>query len=291
MKQKWIPAQTREILNKYGITLKKSLGQNFLTDLHVLDKIVRAANLTETSGVIEIGPGIGALTEQLAKVAKKVVAIEIDHRLIPVLNDLFKETDNIEVIHGDALKVDLHQLIQEHFQDVQSLHVVANLPYYVTSPLITRLLEGRLPLKNMVLMIQKEVADRLIAHPGTKDYGSLSVFVQYFAEPSGVARVPSHVFVPRPKVDSSVVKLHIREKPNVQVINEDLFFRVVRAAFGQRRKTLLNTLHTRLLSNVSKTEVENLITSAGIDPKRRGETLDLKEFAALTEVIYTSANQ
>ncbi|WP_093229814.1 16S rRNA (adenine(1518)-N(6)/adenine(1519)-N(6))-dimethyltransferase RsmA [Thermoflavimicrobium dichotomicum] len=288
MKQKTISVRTREILNQYGLVLKKSLGQNFLTDPYVLEKIVQAADLTNHSGVIEIGPGIGALTEKLADVAKRVVAIEIDQRLVPVLNELFKERKNIDVIHGDALKVDLHQVITNHLADVDTVHVVANLPYYVTSPILVRLLEERLPLKNIVVMIQKEVADRLTATPGTKDYGSLTILVQYFAVAKGIARVPGHVFVPRPQVDSAVVKLEIRETPAVEVADEKLFFKLVRAAFGQRRKTLLNALYAGLHSSATKQEIEQWLTSAGIDPKRRGETLNLQEFAALTEVIHSA---
>jgi 16S rRNA (adenine1518-N6/adenine1519-N6)-dimethyltransferase len=290
MKDKMIPARTREILSQYRIRLKKSLGQNFLTDFHVLDKIMNAADLTTNSGVIEIGPGIGALTEQLAKIAKKVVAIELDQRLIPVLNELFVEDSHVEIIHGDALQIDLQKIIQTHFDEVESLHIVANLPYYVTSPILIRLLEERLPLKNIVIMIQKEVADRLTATPGTKDYSSLSVLVQYFATTETVARVPSHVFVPRPQVDSAVVRLNIREVPAVSVVNEALFFQIVRAAFAQRRKTLLNALYAYFSSFASKVDIENWLTNAGIDPKRRGETLQLQEFADLTQVIDSATN-
>jgi 16S rRNA (adenine1518-N6/adenine1519-N6)-dimethyltransferase len=285
MNHKPISARTRDLLNQYGIVLKKSLGQNFLTDSHVLEKIIRAAELTPESGVIEIGPGIGALTERIAEQAKKVVAIEIDRRLVPVLKELFETCFHVEIIQGDALLVDLKQIVDEQFWDVKTLHVVANLPYYVTSPILVRLLEERLPLKNIVIMIQKEVADRLTAVPGTKDYSSLSVLVQYYAEVREVARVPSHVFVPRPQVDSAVICLTLRSKPAVDVTNESLFFKIVRAAFSKRRKTLLNSLHTTLFPNKEKTDVESWLIEAGIDPKRRGETLDLGEFARLTEVI------
>ncbi|WP_370589222.1 16S rRNA (adenine(1518)-N(6)/adenine(1519)-N(6))-dimethyltransferase RsmA [Thermoactinomyces sp. CICC 10521] len=290
MTQKPISVRTRDILNQYGIILKKSLGQNFLTDSHVLDKIIRAADLTPDSGVIEIGPGIGALTERIADQAKKVVAVEIDGRLVPVLKDLFQTRPQVEIVHGDALTVDLHALVDEYFQEVNSLHVVANLPYYVTSPIVIRLLTERLPLKNIVIMIQKEVADRMTAKPGTKDYSSLSVLVQYFAEAKEVARVPSHVFVPRPQVDSAVACLTIRDQPAVEVGNQSLFFKIVRAAFAQRRKTLLNSLHANLLTSLDKAEVERLLREADIDPKRRGETLDLAEYARLTEVIDAKAD-
>ncbi|WP_124726304.1 16S rRNA (adenine(1518)-N(6)/adenine(1519)-N(6))-dimethyltransferase RsmA [Staphylospora marina] len=280
-----IAHRTRELLAAHGIRLKKSLGQNFLTDMHVLDKIVRAVDMSDRAGVLEIGPGIGALTERLAERAQKVVAVELDDRLVPVLRELFKSRPNVEIIHGDALKVDLQAIVQSSFEGVDEVHVAANLPYYVTSPILVRLLEERLGLKRIVIMIQKEVADRLTARPGTKDYGSLSVLVRYFAEAEEVARVPAHVFVPRPQVDSAVVKLTLRERPAVAVVNEPLFFRVVRAAFAQRRKTLSNTLHSALLSSREKREVEDWLKQAGIDPKRRGETLDLEEFAAITEVL------
>ncbi|SMP30998.1 16S rRNA (adenine1518-N6/adenine1519-N6)-dimethyltransferase [Laceyella tengchongensis] len=285
MNHKPISARTRELLNAYGLKLKKSLGQNFLTDSHVLSKIIRAAELNKDSGVIEIGPGIGALTERLAEQAGKVVAVELDQRLVPVLKELFQHQPHVEIIHGDALEVDLGAVIQEHMRDMKTLHVVANLPYYVTSPILIRLLTERYPLTNIVIMIQKEVADRLAAKPGTKDYSSLSVLVQYFAEAEEVAKVPSHVFVPRPQVDSAVARLTLRERPAVEVKNEELFFKIVRASFAQRRKTLLNTLHATLFARVDKHQVEAWLNEAGIDPKRRGETLNLEEFATLVEVI------
>lgn len=285
MRSKTISQNTRQILNQYNLTLKKSLGQNFLTDDHVLNKIVSAADLTNQSGVIEIGPGIGALTERISERAGKVVAVELDQRLVPVLGDIFKDNNKILVKHGDALKVDFHEIIREDLGECNSIHVVANLPYYVTSPILVRLLEERLPLQNIVIMIQKEVADRLAATPGTKDYGSLSVLVQYYTEPSIVTRVPSHVFVPRPNVDSAVVKLAVRSEPAIEVVNESLFFQVVRASFAQRRKTLLNTLHSNLLTQYSKQDIENLLLKIEIDPKRRGETLNLQEFARLTEAV------
>ncbi|SFX40213.1 16S rRNA (adenine1518-N6/adenine1519-N6)-dimethyltransferase [Thermoactinomyces sp. DSM 45891] len=283
MSHRTISQNTKQILAKYKLGLKKSLGQNFLTDDRVLEQIADAADLDERAGVIEIGPGIGALTERLSERAKKVVAVELDQRLIPVLGDVFEKQLNIEVIHGDALKVDFHEIISENFGECNSIHVVANLPYYVTSPILIRLLEEKLPLQNIVIMIQKEVADRLVAKPGTKDYGSLSVLVQYYTETSLVTKVPSHVFVPRPNVDSAVVKLSRREAPAVNVSNESLFFKIVRASFAQRRKTLLNTLHSQLFSHLAKSDVADFLNQAGIDPQRRGETLHLAEFATLTE--------
>lgn len=283
MSRRTISQNTRQILAQYKLSLKKSLGQNFLTDDRILERIVEAADLDENAGVIEIGPGIGALTERLSDRAKKVVAVELDQRLVPVLREIFQKRSNIEIIHGDALQVDFHKIISDNFGECNSIHVVANLPYYVTSPILIRLLEEKLSLQNIVIMIQKEVADRLVAKPGTKDYSSLSVLVQYYTETSMVTKVPSHVFVPRPNVDSAVVRLTRRATPAVEVSNEGLFFKVVRASFAQRRKTLLNTLHSNLFSHLAKAEVEQLLTQTGIDPKRRGETLHLTEFAALTE--------
>jgi 16S rRNA (adenine1518-N6/adenine1519-N6)-dimethyltransferase len=285
MNHKPISAQTRALLSQHGIPLKKSLGQNFLTDMPILNKIVAAAQLTKNSAVLEIGAGLGALTERLAAEVKKVVAIEIDPRLIPVLQQLFAAHANVQVLHGDALQVDLAEILQQHLQEADTIHVVANLPYYVASPILIRLLEERLPWHNIVIMVQKEVADRLVAKPGTKDYSSFTVLVQYFAAVEVVTLVPSHVFVPRPKVDSTVLKLTPRERPPVDVANEALFFKVVRASFAQRRKTLLNALHFHLLSAYRKKEVEAWLWNKAIDPKRRGETLHLQEFATLANDI------
>jgi 16S rRNA (adenine1518-N6/adenine1519-N6)-dimethyltransferase len=285
MNHKPISAQTRALLSQHGIPLKKSLGQNFLTDMPILNKIVAAAQLTKSSAVLEIGPGLGALTERLAAEVKKVVAVEIDPRLIPVLQQLFAAQANVKILHGDALQVDLAGILQQHLQEADTIHVVANLPYYAASPILIRLLEERLPLHNIVIMMQKEVADRLVAKPGTKDYSSFTVLVQYFAAVEVVTPVPSHVFVPRPKVDSAVIKLTPRERPPVDVANEALFFKVVRASFAQRRKTLLNALHFHLLSAYPKKEVETWLWNKAIDPKRRGETLNLQEFATLANDI------
>lgn len=282
MTEGWITGRTRQLLAENGIRLKKSLGQHFLTDQHVLDRMLHAAELGPEVGVIEIGPGIGALTERLAKEAKKVVAIEMDSRLIPVLKELFADDAHVDIIHGDALELDLVQLIHEKFHDCSSVNVVANLPYYVTSPILMRLLEDKLPLSRIVVMIQKEVAERLTAKPVGKAYGSLTVTTQYYTEAEWVSRVPAHVFVPRPQVDSAVIRLNVRQQPAVSVQNERLFFRVVRAAFGQRRKTLANALAAGLFAGKRKEDLVRWIGEAGIDPKRRGETLSIEEFAQLT---------
>lgn len=279
-----ISGRTREILSFYGLTLKKKYGQNFLTEPYILDEIVRVADLQKSSGVIEIGPGIGALTEKLVEAAEKVVAIEIDDDLIRVLGHLFHDQPNVEIVYGDILKVNLPELIEAHFSGIEDIHVVANLPYYITSPILISLLEGRYPFKNMVMMVQKEVAERLTARPGTKEYGSITVFVQYFARVKEAIKVPSTVFLPRPKVDSSVVVFEIREEPAVAVSDERLFFRIIRAAFGQRRKTLLNTLHAHL-SISDKEQLKECLIQIGIDPTRRGETLSIEEFSLLTKAI------
>lgn len=279
-----ISLKTKHLLQQYGLNLKKSLGQNFLTDPHVLKKIVDAAELTEESGVIEIGPGIGALTENLAKHAKKVVAVEIDQRLLPVLEEQFQDKSHVTILHGDALQVDFYQIIKDHFADCKQVHVVANLPYYVTSPILIRLLEEKYPLTNIVVMIQKEVAERIIAKPGSKDYGSLSVLMQYFTEVKWITKVPSHVFIPRPKVDSAVIRLDLRQEPAVIVKDENVFFQIVRASFAQRRKTLANTLSSQLFSHLPKESVIELLTNASINPNRRGETLSLEEFRKLADL-------
>lgn len=283
--KKAISSQTKAILNKTGVVLKKSLGQNFLTDRHALEKIADAVVLTKHSGVIEIGPGIGALTEKLAERAGKIVAVELDQRLLPVLNDLFANQPQVQFTHGDALQIDFHQLIEEHLKGCEDVHIIANLPYYITSPIITRLLSERYPIQNLVIMIQKEVADRLLASPNTKAYGSLTLFVQYYAQVEKVAVVSRKVFVPQPKVDSTVVRLNIRSHPPVEVPDENKLFQVIRAAFGKRRKTLLNALSTHFSSEKSKTEWSDLLYQVDIDPTRRGETLSLEEFARIVVAI------
>ncbi|GAE36558.1 16S rRNA (adenine(1518)-N(6)/adenine(1519)-N(6))-dimethyltransferase RsmA [Halalkalibacter akibai] len=279
------PQRTKEILNKYGFSFKKSLGQNFLIDTNILRNIVNAANITESTGVIEVGPGIGALTEQLAKQAKKVVSYEIDQRLLPVLKDTLSPYDNVTIIHSDVLKANIQEMIEEHFQDVDDIMVVANLPYYVTTPILMKLLEEHLPIRGIVVMIQAEVADRIAAKPGTKDYGALSIAAQYFAQAEKVMTVPATVFVPQPRVDSAVLRLTIREEPAVQVESEDYFFTVFHACFANRRKTILNNLVHNLGPKEKKSEIEAALEEAEIDPKRRGETLSLAEFAKLSDAL------
>ena len=275
------PTEIKRIASKYGIVFKKGLGQNFLSSQSVLEEIAMASEI-ENEGVIEIGPGFGVLTNELAKRAKKVVALEIDDRLIPVLADTLGEYDNVKVINQDVLKTDMKKLIDDEF-DGEKVSVAANLPYYITTPIITALIEGDLPLKNLVVMVQKEVADRIIATPGTKNYGAISVLCQYYTDPELVCTVGANMFVPPPKVDSAVIKMAFRNTPAVSVKDEKMFFKTVKAAFSQRRKTLLNCL----VSNFTHTKaaLTELMESVGIEPTRRGETLSLDEFARLSDIL------
>ncbi len=280
------PIRTRAILEKYGFSFKKSLGQNFLIDTNVLNRIVDHAELKENSGVIEIGPGIGALTEQLAKRAKKVVAFEIDQRLLPILNETLEPYPHVKVIHSDILKANVNHVIEEEFEGFTDLMVVANLPYYVTTPIIMKLLEDQLPLRGIVVMLQKEVADRIAASPGTKEYGSLSIAIQYYTKAETVMTVPRTVFVPQPNVDSAIIRLTKREKPAAEVKNETFFFEVVRASFAQRRKTILNNLTNNLPRGKElKEQIEQALLQADIQPQRRGETLSIQEFARLSDKL------
>jgi 16S rRNA (adenine1518-N6/adenine1519-N6)-dimethyltransferase len=281
------PVRTKDILKKYGFSFKKSLGQNFLIDTNILKKIVSFANLEENSGAIEIGPGIGALTEQLARTSKKVVAFEIDQRLLPILNDTLSPYPNVKIIHNDVLEADVAEVITEEFNAINDIMVVANLPYYVTTPIIMKLLEEHLPIRGIVCMLQKEVADRISAKPGTKEYGSLSIAVQYYTEAETVMIVPKTVFVPQPNVDSAVIRLTVRERPAVTVTDETFFFQVTRASFAQRRKTLLNNLTSQLPDGKQKKEdILQALSASGIDPARRGETLSLEEFGLLSNELH-----
>ena len=275
------PTEIKRIASKYGFVFKKGLGQNFLSSQSVLEDIAMASEI-ENEGVIEIGPGFGVLTNELAKRAKKVVALEIDDRLIPVLADTLGEYDNVKVINQDVLKTDMKKLIDDEF-DGEKVSVAANLPYYITTPIITALIEGDLPLKNLVVMVQKEVADRIIATPGTKNYGAISVLCQYYTEPELVCTVGASLFVPPPKVDSAVIKMAFRNTPAVSVKDEKMFFKTVKAAFSQRRKTLLNCLVSNFTH--TKAELTELMESVGIEPTRRGETLSLEEFARLSDIL------
>lgn len=280
------PTRTKEILKKYGFTFKKSLGQNFLIDTNILNRIVDHAELTDETGAIEIGPGIGALTEQLAKRAKKVLAFEIDQRLLPILADTLSPYPHAKVIHQDVLKANLKETLAQEFEGIEDLMVVANLPYYVTTPILMKLLEEQIPVRGIVVMLQKEVADRIAAKPGTKDYGSLSIAIQYYTEAETVMVVPKTVFNPQPNVDSAVIRLIRRNEPAVKVENEAFFFKVVRASFGQRRKTILNNLVNNLPNGkANKAAIEQALSEASVDPKRRGETLSIEEFGKLSDEL------
>ncbi|MBY0124471.1 16S rRNA (adenine(1518)-N(6)/adenine(1519)-N(6))-dimethyltransferase RsmA [Bacillus sp. S/N-304-OC-R1] len=280
------PVRTRAILEKYGFSFKKSLGQNFLIDTNILRRIVDHAELSEESAAIEIGPGIGALTEQLAKRSKKVVAFEIDQRLLPILQETLEPYPNIKIIHEDVLKADVKGMIETELQGIKDIMVVANLPYYVTTPIIMKLLEDKLPIRGIVCMLQKEVADRISAKPGTKDYGSLSIAIQYYTEAETVMIVPKTVFIPQPNVDSAVIRLTKRDKPAVSVQDEEFFFQIIRASFAQRRKTLLNNLTSHLRDGKQKKEdILAALEKAGIEPGRRGETLSIEEFARLSDSL------
>lgn len=280
------PVRTQEILKKFGFSFKKSLGQNFLIDTNILKRIVDHANLTEKSGAIEIGPGIGALTEQLARNSEKVVAFEIDQRLLPILKETLAPYPNTTIIHEDVLKANVKEVIGEQFTGIEDIMVVANLPYYVTTPIIMKLLEEKLPIRGIVCMLQKEVADRIAAKPGGKEYGSLSIAVQYYTEAETVMIVPKTVFMPQPNVDSAVIRLTVREEPAVKVRNEDFFFQVTRASFAQRRKTILNNLTSQLPDGkIKKDKILQALEKAEIEPSRRGETLSIAEFAQLSDAL------
>lgn len=279
------PRRTKEIIQRHGFSFKKSLGQNFLIDQNILNNIVEAAGLDSTKGALEIGPGIGALTEKLAQQAATVTAVEIDKRLIPILQEVLEPYPHVRIHHGDVLKADLAALFKQDFANVSKVSVVANLPYYVTTPILMKLLEEKLPLENIVVMIQKEVAERMAASPGTKDYGSLSIAVQYYSIPELVCIVPKTVFIPQPNVESAVIRLTVREQPPVEVDDASFFFQVVHASFAQRRKTISNNLKSRFFPKDGREQVDALLMEAGIEPSRRGETLSLQEFATLSNVL------
>lgn len=274
--------KTKEVVDKHGFKFSKSLGQNFLIDDNVIDRILDGARLSKGDKIIEVGPGIGTLTREMGRVADKVVAIEIDKTLIPILKDTLDEFENIEVINQDILKVNVEDLVKEKLNG-GPVKLVANLPYYITTPIVMKFLEEDIPVTDIVVMVQKEVADRMNANPGTKDYGALSVAVQYYCDTEIVAKAPRHMFIPQPNVDSTVIGLHVREERKYNVDSEDIFFKTVKAAFGQRRKTLLNALGT--LGFLNKDEIREVLNEANIDEKRRGETLSIEEFANLSNCV------
>ena len=277
---------TRAVLERHGFTFKKSFGQNFLTDTNILQKIVDTAEIDKNVNVIEIGPGIGALTEFLAENAAEVMAFEIDDRLIPILADTLRDFDNVKVINEDILKSDLQSRIKEFANPDLPIKVVANLPYYITTPILMHLIESKIPFAEFVVMMQKEVADRISAKPGTKAYGSLSIAVQYHMHAEVAFIVPKTVFVPQPNVDSAILKLTRRETPAVEVTDEKAFFKLTKAGFLQRRKTLWNNLQSYYgKDEATKAWLQKSLDEAQIDPSRRGETLSLEEFARLSNTM------
>lgn len=275
---------TANIINKYGFSFQKRFGQNFLIDEHVLDKIVDAALIGEEDGVIEIGPGIGTMTQRLCEAASKVVAIEIDKELIPILSETMSGYDNVKIINADVMKTDLDKLIRDEFSGM-SVKVVANLPYYITTPIVMSLLENHLPVESITIMVQKEVAQRMQAGPGTKDYGALSLAVQYYADTYIAANVPPNCFMPRPKVGSGVIRLAVRKEAEVEVADEKLMFSLIRAAFNQRRKTLVNAVTNFPGLDYSKEDIEKALAGLGISEKIRGEALSLQQFADLSNIL------
>lgn len=284
----YAPSTIREIKDKYDFRLSKSLGQNFLTDKNIIDKIIEESFISENDLVIEIGPGIGVLTSEAAEYAGKVIAVEIDRNLIPILQDTLKEYDNVEVINKDILKTDLNEIIEQNSlingKPLGAVRIIGNLPYYITTPIIMKILEDGVKANSITIMMQKEVADRIKAEAGKKAYGALSVAVQYYCTVAHVANVPKEVFVPQPKVDSTVIRLDIRKEKPVELKDEKIFFQCVKAGFGQRRKTMSNSLTG--VCGLSKEQVGKVMESIGIDSGRRAETMSIEEFAQLSNSVY-----
>lgn len=280
-KRLYSPKYIREVLDKFGFKFSKSLGQNFLIDGNIVRNIVKGAQVNKDDYVLEIGPGIGTLTEELALNAKKVVAVEIDRNLLPILDYTLSKHDNVEIVEGDILKINIHDLIDEKLNG-GPIKVVANLPYYVTTPIIARLIEEDLNIESITVMVQKEVAQRIVAPPGNKQYGSLTVFVNFYSDPEILLSVPKTVFMPQPKVDSAVIRLNMKEPP--VDIDKKLFFKIVKAAFGQRRKTILNSLSNRELG-LDKEQVKELLERSNISPKARAENLKIEDFIKICQTI------
>ena len=278
-----IPSNTIEVLQKYNFNFQKKFGQNFLIDTHVLEKIIDASEITKDDCVLEIGPGIGTMTQYLAESAREVIAVEIDKALIPILGDTLKEYDNVTIINDDILKVDINKIVEEK-NNGQPIKVVANLPYYITTPIIMGLFESHIPLKSITIMVQKEVADRMQVGPGTKDYGALSLAVQYYAKPEIVANVPPNCFIPRPNVGSAVIRLTRYEEPPVKAEDERFMFNLIRASFNQRRKTLVNGLQNGGLG-LSKEKMLDALEEMNLPATIRGEALTLEQFAQLRNIL------
>lgn len=279
------PRRTKEILQQYDFSFKKSLGQNFMIDANVLKNMIAATAIDKEAGVIEIGPGIGSLTEQLAIHANKVVALEIDARLLPILEDTLAPYPNVTIVHDDILKTDVHQLIAKEFPAGMPIHLVANLPYYITTPIIMNVLQQQIPVETMTILLQKEVAERMAARPNTKAYGSLSIAVQYYTMTKLVADVPKTAFMPQPNVVSSVLQLTRRQKPLVEVKDEEQFFTIVQTCFRHRRKNIKNNLQAAWKEKLTRQQLEHILETAGIDGTRRGESLTIEEFAMLANTF------
>ena len=278
-------SELMSVLNKYNFSFSKSLGQNFLIDQNILNKIVSGSGINENTNVLEVGPGAGTLTRELCLKAKKVTAVEIDKALIPILNDVMSDFDNFNLINSDILELNINELIKNEF-DNESFTVVANLPYYITTPIIMNFLESELPVNSMTLMIQKEVAARILAEPGTKDYGALSVAVQFYAEPGIICSASPHCFTPQPKVTSTVVNLKLYDKPKYDVKNKEQFFKIVKSIFSQRRKTLVNSLSGSPYLDLSKDKIIDVLKQMELNEKVRGEKLNIEQIAELSNIIY-----
>lgn len=278
-------SELMSVLNKYNFSFSKSLGQNFLIDQNILNKIVSGSGINENTNVLEVGPGAGTLTRELCLKAKKVTAVEIDKALIPILNDVMSDFDNFNLINSDILELNINELIKNEF-DNESFTVVANLPYYITTPIIMNFLESELPVNSMTLMIQKEVAARILAEPGTKDYGALSVAVQFYAEPGIICSTSPHCFTPQPKVTSTVVNLKLYDKPKYDVKNKEQFFKIVKSIFSQRRKTLVNSLSGSPYLDLSKDKIIDVLKQMELNEKVRGEKLNIEQIAELSNIIY-----
>lgn len=278
-------SELMSVLNKYNFSFSKSLGQNFLIDQNILNKIVSGSGINENTNVLEVGPGAGTLTRELCLKAKKVTAVEIDKALIPILNDVMSDFDNFNLINSDILELNINELIKNEF-DNESFTVVANLPYYITTPIIMNFLESELPVNSMTLMIQKEVAARILAEPGTKDYGALSVAVQFYAEPGIICSASPHCFTPQPKVTSTVVNLKLYDKPKYDVKNKEQFFKIVKSIFSQRRKTLVNSLSGSPYLDLRKDKIIDVLKQMELNEKVRGEKLNIEQIAELSNIIY-----